>query len=114
MTPPFISKDLLDEKILAKELYNYWMSLLKTDKAEGVDATMSWDSLDDPFRQDFEEAVRTVIVIDLKDYVQDVEKNGKFEDPNTPKHFPCYICSGVAVQYAGGVCNNCAFNHLGD
>lgn len=123
---------LTDPSQMARAVWEYWITTLKTDGTEGSEDMPDWDEMGDEEKESFVEAFRTQIVNHVEDFVEAVQFEDSLDEafdaakPTPPtytdKHIReaqtkgdvafCYICNRVGVSAAGKVCARCYFSHV--
>ena len=115
---------LLDAEKLARQLWDYWVSLMNTDQVEGVEEVPVWDENEDDVKDCFLEAVEYQITKPLQKYEDDREFESSLDEaftdvrPTPPQYEPeekqraCYICARNPVRDAGGICSICRHSHV--
>ena len=107
---------LLDAPALAERLWEYWVSMLKTDFNVKPEDFPDWAQTHDDWKKAFTEAVKSQVVRTFKDYKDAVEIENALDEafeektprPTAPMHqsatlqgrepSPCYICASNGVS----------------
>lgn len=109
---------LLDADQLARNIWEFWVSVCKTDRLVDAEEMPDWDEMDDGLKLCFVEALSTQVVKPLQRYTQDVEfessLDATFSDiqEGQPKAIPCYVCARNPVSQPGKVCSTCFRSHI--
>lgn len=129
---PKVPSILTDPEQMARAVWEYWVTVLKTDGADGAEDMPDWDEVEEEQKETFIEAFRSQIAKHFKDYLEAVEFEHSLDDafdaakPTPPmytdKHIreaqtkgdvaACYICARSGVSQAGKVCSRCYFSHV--
>lgn len=117
---------LLDAEELAKHLWDWWVTVMKTDAVKDAQDLPEWDDVPQDMRQAFIEACSNQVCYPLQQYVDAVEfEKGVDEEfarieKNVPRPTPkmysggksrvittkCYVCDSAAAE-AGELCSSC-------
>jgi hypothetical protein len=122
---PSIPADLLDSDDIARQLWEYWVSLMKTDGVIEGDEMPDWDEMEDETLLCFKEAVDHTVSGPLRKFSADLDFETSLDEafeearPTPPQYqavqaqaVPCYICGRNPVPRNGKVCGNCRHSHL--
>lgn len=105
---------ITDSKILAKNIYDHWISLLKIDKVVDNFAA-EWTDLDDTTRIDFIESVATNVCDLVVPIIEKAQRDAMEKVANLTSNngeIACYVCSSKRVAYPGNVCVECTAAHI--
>ena len=121
-----IPEILLDAESLAKNIYDYWVSTLRTDLPGEAGGWPSWDDTEDVYKQNFVESVRVGVVDLLKRLKEEMEFESRldasFSDsevvptevaPTPARYSACYSCERQPVHNPGDMCLACLYTHTG-
>lgn len=116
---------LLDAETIARNLWDEWVTLMKTDGLIESDEVPDWNEAEEEQRLCFLDAVAAQVVKPVKDYVDAVEFESSLDDtfnaarPTPPQHYtgpareyPCYICARNVVYEYGKICATCHHCHI--
>jgi len=104
---------ITDSKVLAEAIYDYWISLLKIDKA--VDSSAAeWSELDDTTRIDFTESVAVHVSDVVLPILEKAERAAMERVAGLPTNgeVACYVCSSRRVIFPGNICVECTAAHI--
>ena len=108
---------LLDHWVLARKVYEYWMSVLRTDNVP-EEETISWEDMDKVYQEDFAEAIRVHVTELFQGYLDesireavDVETSRPDPVQVDPSKWTsaCYSCEKYAVPETGKMCAYCHY-----
>lgn len=111
---PQFPEDVIDPDIVARNIYESWITLLKTDEAEGIEEVAKWSELDVTFREDFVESVKTNVTDPLRELATAFERSEDSFKKNLADvkrdaghSSACYVCDREPVQRPGQLCFSC-------
>lgn len=97
-------ESLIDKDELSKSIWNYWISICKSDRVISDDEMPLWDDMDDTLKTRFIETIYTKISYPI-------ETNRKKFDltaqPVPSGEYACYICMLNSVYSPGKACTRC-------
>jgi len=102
---------LIDPETLGRDIYDFWIQLLRTDKAVDQDSA-SWADLDETFKEDFVKSVRANVTDILQPYLEQQEAAKRRTRPTGNAECACYTCDRYKVSVPGDLCAICASIHL--
>lgn len=123
-----VPRILTDPAQMARSVWEYWVTALKTDGIEGSEDMPDWDEMETEEKESFVEAFRTQIIKHVEGLVESFEFESSLDEafdsakPNplmyTDEHVRkaatalCYICGRVGVSLPGKSCSACYFSHV--
>lgn len=97
-----VPEHFTDGEELSKTVWDFWVTIMKTDRVLNSDQFPKWDELDKEWKQRFLEAVTSQIVGPLSLALMKPEN----------ATIPCYTCGDVVVSYPGQLCTRCYYTHI--
>lgn len=96
---PNVPEYLRDGSTLAKAVWEYWTSIMRTDKVIKDEDFPTWDNLDDGMKTTLVETL-TMHVVKPIEVALTAPENAVAA---------CYTCAAVAVSYPGQMCTKCYY-----
>lgn len=125
-----IPTNFLSSEELSKAIWEYWMSLLKTNYNVPNDQLHGWDVVDDDWKKALIQTIHSQVVNKFNDYKNSVEleiemaeafRSSRPTPPlfsNEPRAngsaYSCYICTVNHVFRPGSICKRCRTIHTED
>lgn len=106
---------------MARAVWEFWVSVLKTDNVIQAEEMPDWDEMEDELQDRFVEAFSSQIVKPLRNYVEALEFDRSFDKafeearatlPIEERQFMCYICDARPVKRYGKICGVCFDSHV--
>ena len=110
-------KQLTDPAHMAKAVWEYWVSVLRTDRVVNSEEMPDWDDVEDEMKYCFIEALTHEVVKPLKVHLENIEFDSSLDDTfadlaKEKRQIPCYVCGSNPVSEGGKVCPICWYSHM--
>lgn len=113
---PELPPEFSDPEELSRNIYDYWISLLRTDKVIEDGAAAVWSEMETELKEDFVESIRVHVIDALEPFVQEADRIKQivmaYQNSGAAANCRCYVCDRNPVDQAGWLCGPCSYAHL--